>query len=215
MKLEEESLHLEIQKQGLKLKEQDIRDLVESLNKDLELLEGQLRLIMEPTMAEAQLLQEGHTKDHQAPKNLPIHLEDTDREEVTDKNKVAKHKEQEEVITKKLLKGMDPAIKVLDPAIKVLGQAIKVLGQAIKDLEEANNRSAAAVVLEELMEQVVVDLFSMKKDLIMIRATVDVTQDLELLIIPALHLHQLEELPLQNASMSGLMSTAGGSVKEQ
>ena len=209
MKLEEESLHLEIQKQGLKLKEQDIRDLVESLNKDLELLEGQLRLIKEPTMAEAQLLQEGHTKNHPAPKNLPIHLEDTDREEVTDKNKVAKHKEQEEVITKKLLKGMDPAIKVLDPAIKVLGQAIK-------DLEEANNRSAAAaVVLEELMEQVVVDLFSMKKDLIMIRATVDVTQDLELLIIPALHLHQLEELPLQNASMSGLMSTAGGSVKEQ
>ena len=103
---------------------------------------------------------------------------------------------------------MDPAIKVLDPAIKVLGQAIK-------DLEEANNRSAAAVVLEELMEQVVVDLFSMKKDLIMIRATVDVTQDLELLIIPALHLHQWEEPPLQNASMSGLMSTAGGSVREQ
>ena len=102
---------------------------------------------------------------------------------------------------------MDPAIKMLDPAIKVLGQAIK-------DLEEANNRSAAAIVLEELMEQVVADLFSMKKDRIMIRATGDVTQDLELLITPALHLHQWEEPPLPNASMSGLMSIAGGSARE-
>ena len=109
---------------------------------------------------------------------------------------------------------MNPPIKVLGQTIKV-GQAIKV-DQAIKDLEEANNRSAAAAVLEELMEQVVVDLSSMKKDLIMIRAIVDVTQDLELLITQALHLHQWEEPPpLQSASISGLMSTTGGSVKEQ
>ena len=111
---------------------------MEFLIKVLERLEGQLSLIKELTMAEGQLLLEGLTKDHQAPKNLATHLVDTDRKEVTGKSKVAKQLEQEAVLVKKLLKDMDPAIKGL--------------GQAIKVLEEANNRSAAAAVLEELME---------------------------------------------------------------